>query len=202
MLAAMIIPLDATEWTMLKYNKIPSNVLSNQAENLVVQVDKSASPIVHKLKAPFEVSKFQVDLEIIGGLKPSEDGKFPEDSLFRMGLVAKGDKKLGWLQKKIAADWVLKLFDLASKDEGLDKIYFFNLDSSVANVGKKRIHPNSDLIHEEIVQSFDGKTPHISFQASFTPITTLALWLSTDGDQTGSKFEVKIKKITLESSAK
>jgi hypothetical protein len=143
-----------------------------------------------------------VDLEIIGSLKPSEDGKFPEDSLFRMGLVAKGDKRLGWLQKKIAADWVLKLFDLASKDEGLDKIYFFNLDSSVANVGKKRIHPSSDLIHEEIVQSFDGKTPHISFQASFEPITTLALWLSTDGDQTGSKFEVKIKKITLESPTK
>lgn len=202
LLAAMIIPLDASEWTMLKYNKIPSHQISNQQQSLVIKIDKSASPIVQKLKSPFEVSKFQVDLEIVGGLNPSDDGKFPEDSLFRMGLVAKGDKKLGWWQRKIAADWVLKLFDLASKEEGLDKIYFFNLDSTASNVGKKRTHPSSDLIHEEIIQSFDGKSPHISFLASFPPITTLALWLSTDGDQTGSSFEVKIKRITLESPTK
>lgn len=202
MLAAMIIPLDTSEWTMLKYNKIPSHQMAFQDQNLVIKVDKSASPIVHKLKVPFDVAKFQVDLEITGGLNPAADGKFPEDSLLRMGLVAKGDKKLGWFQKKIAAGWVLKLFDLASKDEGLDKIYFFNLDTTSSNIGKKRIHPNSDLIFEEIVQIYDGKTPHISFQASLPPITTLALWLSTDGDQTGSRFEVKIKKIAIESPTK
>ena len=198
--SAETISLNSKDWHSLSYSKIPPNKVTNEASGLKVAIDKSAGPLVYKLQAPIKLTHFRVKGKLIGK-KKKEDGKFDDDSVMRMGFVATGDQKLTGVKSWFAADWVKELFKLAPKDSGLDKIYFFNATDRKEMVGQKRQHPSSDLIHEDI-------SWHVEEPGAFTltkkldpPIDTAALWVSIDGDDTKSKFEVVIESIQLNPAA-
>lgn len=66
-----------------------------------------------------------------------------------------------------------------------------------SQIGRRRQHPLSDLISEEVVVTLrsDGR---LDFAHSLDrPLETLAIWLSSDGDDTGSTFTVLIEEIEL-----
>ncbi len=198
-LAAVALPLQKDKWVELKFNKIPNNQVEDTAEGMKVTVISSASPLVYKLDSPMRVSGFSAELDITGAVKSGiVQNSFGEDSVFRFGLVATGDKTLGWFQRKVAADWVLKLFALAPENTGLDKIYFYNLGREGQKVGDSRQHPKSELMHEQIVatRKADEKSVHIEHKFK-SPLPIAAVWISIDGDDTKSNFTTVIKKLDL-----
>ncbi len=190
------VPMSPERWVGLAFNRIPKNRLEFAAGEIRVTVDKSAGPLVHKLEAPVRVNGFKVKGEL-KGLKKKEAGEFDEDSVLRIGLVAVGDKRLNAVKRVFAADWVKKLFALAPAGTGLDKIYFFNLTDRAELVGRTRPHPKSELLVERVFKAVAAEGP---FEAEYqleTPIETAALWLSVDGDDTGSQFELKLRQISI-----
>lgn len=89
-----------------------------------------------------------------------------------------------------------RLFELAPKGSGISGI--FNVDAEAAHIGRKRQHPLSELIAETVVtvprpdRRFDFMYPLDK------PLETIAVWLSSDGDDSGSKFILKVEHIELQ----
>ena len=189
-------PLKESAWIALTYNKIPSNKVSFHDDTLTVKVKHSAGPIVHKLEKTSKVVEFFVKGKVTG-TKIKESGPFDEDSVLRFGLVAIGQQTLSGPKKWLAADWVKKLFALAPKGTGLDKIYFFNLTNRHELVGKSRAHPKSDLIVENIFAN-TGNDASFEVRKKIEPsIEAAAIWISIDGDDTKSEYETVISEISL-----
>ncbi len=65
------------------------------------------------------------------------------------------------------------------------------------HIGTSRVHPSSDFFIENFVfrikKNEDFKLTH----KLKTPIKAIAIWLSTDGDDTKSEFQTIIKGIKL-----
>ena len=80
---------------------------------------------------------------------------------------------------------------------GVDRIQFFNVTEQAQHLNYKREHPLSDLIREDYRWHLGGK-PDFDLAADFdSPLEVLALWLSSDGDDTKSKFSVDLNHLTL-----
>lgn len=118
-----------------------------------------------------------------------------DDYVFRIVLVEPGERTLGFLRRQVAPRWVRRLFDLAPEDSGIAGIYFFNVGLATPRIGRRREHPMSDLVHEEIVTvpQPDGRFDFGHRLAR--PMPTLAVWISSDGDDSNSHFTVLIEKI-------
>ena len=190
---------DKPKWSVLAFNKIPQNQVTFTEGQLEVKVDKSAGPLVYKLDAPLLVSDFVLKGELSGAKIP-EKSSFDEDSVLRFGLVVTGDKKLTAAKRLFAADWIIKLFSLAPKGTGLDKIYFFNSTDREGLVGKNRPHPKSELISEEVIKVIDRQGQFEISHNLAKPLEAAAIWLSIDGDDTKSAFTIKLKEINLNQS--
>lgn len=197
-LVAFALPLSPNkEWVELKFNKIPPNSVKFQDGLIQVEVKSSASPLVFKLPQELKVKSFSFDLQVDGKMKQAANSTFEEDAFFRLGLVAVGTKTLGRMQKMIAADWVKKLFDLSPPGSGIDKIYFFNVASDEKFKGQQRIHPKSDLMSEQVIGVATGALmTHYKYELP-SALPTVALWISIDGDDSQSDFQVKLKNLTL-----
>lgn len=196
------LPMQPSEWQILKYSKIPANQVEFKQQQMHIKVRSSAGPLVHKLQvsgdanAPKKLQAFRLKLSKIGNLKA--ESKFPEDSYLRIGLIKKGSKRLGWMQKKLAADWVLKLYDLAPKNSGIERIIFYNINSSKLNLKESRLHPKSDLIFETPIAYWPELQESFEMEFKLPEATeVLAIWLSSDGDNTKSDFDLVIHSIEL-----
>ena len=200
LLAAVVIPLEQKGWSEISFGKIPVNKVTHSAGELNIQVKSSASPLVYKLERLTKIKSLQIKLKFNGDLKaPASAGKWEEDSLFRIGLVANGDKTLSSVKKLFAPDWVKRLFALAPDGVGLDKIYFFNVGRLSSQVGLSRAHPKSELMNEEIVAFRKAGENSLTIDKVLTPpISAAALWISVDGDDTNSEFQTSIENITLQ----
>jgi len=198
-----MVPFASQEWVELKYKNIPANTVTYNSSSIDIKVNQSASPLVHKLSEPLMIEEFDFQLKVSGEIPAKPNEKIGEDSFFRLGLVATGDKKLNWWEKKLASDWVLKLFSMAPKGIGLDKIYFFNVGSQASQLGSQRLHPKSDLMLEKIIAAKKTGTEEVlevNHRLS-QPLNVVALWISSDGDDTKSQFSVTLQKLSLKKSA-
>jgi hypothetical protein len=92
---------------------------------------------------------------------------------------------------------VRTLFALAPEKGGISQIHFFNVGAESAHLGRRRQHPLSELMVETVVAlpRADGRFDFT--HALQTPLETIAVWLSSDGDDTGSKFSVLVEEIVL-----
>lgn len=193
---------DPSQWVELKFNKIQANTVSYSAESIDIDVNKSASPLIHKFSESKSVKEVQVELDIEGKMQTQLDSawgaSFEEDSIFRLGLVAEGSKKLSGFSAAFAPKWVKTMFSLAPKGKGLDKIYFYNVTRFQKLLGKKRIHPSSQYMMEENVAFNPPEATSIQLSKKFAqPLATLGVWISVDGDESQSQFKVRIKKIKI-----
>lgn len=198
--SAFAIPItDPSGWVIETYSKIPANKSTFTTEGLKVNVNKSASPLIYKFQEPREIKSFKVE-GYLSALYPDfeKQGSASHDDFpLRIGFVLPGTKKLSALEKWMAAGWVVRLFSLVPKDMGLDKIVFYNMTQNKTLMGTQRIHPLSEYIQEKFsflnIQAGDFKWE----QNLETPVTAAALWISIDGDDTKSAFELQIKNLTL-----
>lgn len=196
---AVTVPVsEAGAWQDLHFRRIPPNAVSFSPAGLRVSVDRSASPLIHPLPRPFKVARVRARLKLSGSLAPGAGG-WEEDSQFRLGLVESGDRRLDPFAKALAPAWVKKLYSLAPEGGGVSRIVFLMLGRAPAKVGDRRTHPSSELLEERIAWLGDGKPGERVLEAVLEPpVDTVALWVSVDGDATGSKYEVLLQSLELE----
>ena len=199
--STLSIPLSLeTGWEVLRYSRIKQNRVRFDNEGLTIEVDNSAGPVIYPLDEASRIQAVSFSLEISGDINLGnmiQGDKGADDFVFRLGLVYEGDQTLNFLQRRFSAPWVQRLFHLAPKGTGVDLIEFYNVYSDSRLAGKSRSHPLSDLLHESFIfaQPRDGKlTRRLDLNKS---TRVLALWISVDGDDTGSRFTTRITDLKL-----
>ncbi len=202
---AMEVPLQLQHpgWQQLNYKRIPANRVNQLEGAIEIHIQQSASPLIYLFEQPVDLSKIRVSgqmgaLPVIPlGLVQGEPGA--DDFALRLGLVLEGEKRLNFAQRLIAAPWVRSLFELAPADTGIDQILFLNL----ANPGKlewrQREHPaGQGLYTEYILKQVEAYQPFELEHELAMPERVLALWISADGDDTGSAYTLSIESIHYE----
>lgn len=202
---AITVPLELEkqQWRALEYRNIRANQVSQEKQGLRIQVDSSASPLIYVFDSPQTIQKISVrgkmgDLPNIPEDRVQGE-KGVDDFPLRLGLVLKGDKKLNFAQRLIAAEWVKILFDLAPPDTGIDQIMFLTVANSGYVNEPERVHSNEKNLFTEIIVK--QVNPNEKFHFTYTlpmPEQVIALWISADGDDTGSKFELVVNAITYD----
>ncbi len=198
---AIVLPMtEQTAWQVLQYRSLPPHRIRFSPLGLEMTVDGSAMPVIYPLPTPVRAKSIHVKGRVEGTLRIPEgrqgEDKF-DDYAFRIGLVEPGERTLNFVQRQLAPAWVRKLFELAPKGGGIARIHFFNVAMDKTRIGQRRHHPLSDLIVEQVVA-----VPRPDGRFDFAhpldrPLETIAVWLSSDGDDTGSRFSVFIEHIEL-----
>ena len=119
-----------------------------------IQVNNSASPLIHSLATSLNANELEVHFTINGKVNLDEKkqgDKGADDFQLRIGLVFEGSKTLGFFQRQFSPDWVKQLFKLAPDGKGIDGIVFYNVYNDERLTGKRRTHPASDLLTEIFV---------------------------------------------------
>jgi hypothetical protein len=200
--ATLGVPLDdAKDWVHLTYRNIRPNRVEFGHEGMSIIVDQSSSPLIYKFEQPFRLAGLAVEGSWRGQLK-IPDGKTQgetsaDDFVIKLGIVVAGDKRLNWFQKRVAAPWILSLYELAPEGSGISSIRFYSTTQQAELLGTSRTHPLSNLIYEERVLYLDSPGPFKLVTSFDEPTEAVALWISSDGDDTGSAFQVSIDGITL-----
>lgn len=203
------IPIDfnSDKWQALEYSSLPPHKIQFLSNKMFITVFGSASPLIYPMaNDPQAITKISIKGhvdQLVQIAKPDQQGKKGFDDFnLRVGLVLLGSTKLSWLKRTVAPKWVRKMFDLAPKNQGIDHIYFLNAVLSPLLLNQKRTHPLSEYIKEEYVWLMD-KTGAFSYSKEFQkPQWTGALWVSVDGDDTKSNFQIEIQEIILTAKKK
>jgi hypothetical protein len=199
--AAVVIPLDRTQaWEVLRYSGIRPHAVRFGDFGMRIDVNSSAAPLIHALDAPRRVRRLEVTGRIDGSLQTTsaEQGRQGHDDYtLRVGLVEVGTKRPGWFERQFAPAWVKRLFELAPPDLGIAGIRFYNLGLAASQVGDSRQHPASDLIQELIVGVPEPDGTFTMAVDLDRPVETAAIWISSDGDDTRSRFIVTLEQFTL-----
>jgi hypothetical protein len=202
MAGAIALPVqDQGNWQLLEYSSLPANRVEFRDRGMLISVDQSASPIVYPLDEIRRVSRVSVAGELMNLLdvQAGRQGLPGEDDFsLRIGLVLAGDKRLNFAQRMVSAGWVKTLYGLAPEGVGIDRIVFLNAVQDESLLGRQRQHPLSDLMYERNVWVLDREGPFDLHYDLESPRDVVAIWLSIDGDDTGSKYSTLISSLSLQ----
>lgn len=199
---AFLVPLDqSAQWKHINFDKIPANKITFE-KSLSIEVNESSSFLVFPLQKLQKVKSFEIKGSYTGGLSLPE-GKEQgygqaDDFAMKFGFILPGEEQLTGVKKWLAPKWVKRVYAMAPKDQGLDHLELFAITEQEQMVGKKRIHPASDFFHEEYAYLLKDKGEFTFKKKLEKPIETLALWLSSDGDNSKSRFKIKIDEIKVQ----
>lgn len=199
---SVLVPFNPSQWHSLQYRSIPPNTVQFSKDHILIKVKNSASPLIYPMtNNPLSLTGIAIEGQIdrlIHITTPDQQGKDGlDDFILRMGLVLIGHNRLNWLKRQIAPKWIIKMHDLAPANQGIDHIYFLSAVQSSNLLNVQRTHPLSQYIKEHYVWLMN-KPGDFSYSYRFQiPKQTVALWISSDGDDTQSEFNLTIKKISL-----
>jgi hypothetical protein len=194
---------DLAAWKTLSYWNISANAVTVNDEALHIAVRKSASPLVYKMVVPLTVTAVTIDASWDGELRiPAntvQGERGADDFVLKFGVVEAGGRTLNWLQRQIAPGWAQQLFKLAPAGTGVGRINFLSTTQQPELLGSTRVHPLNDLLYETRV-TYLPSVGEFSMSYRFPePVEVLGLWISADGDDTASSFDLQIRRITLHS---
>ena len=203
-MAAFSVPLNTENWEMLTFSRLKANTFKANSQRLTIHVNQSSSPLIQKFKSPVTFTRVVAKGEIKNGsinLKENqEQGLFnkksiTDDYVLRLGLVLEGDnRKPRFLPTFMLPGWIKRLFSLAPKNRGIDKIYFLKVVHNASHLGDKRTHPLHEYLYEKAITQ--AKTGAFTIDKTFeSPRSTYGLWLSANGEGTKSKFDTIINSI-------
>ena len=197
------VPLRLTDkrWQNLKYTSIEPNTLIQLDDGIKISVRESNSPLIYVFDKPQKITSVNVtgyisDLPVFpDGKEQGEKGL--DDFALRFGLVLQGRKRLNFAQKLFAAKWVKTLFNLAPPDTGIDHVLFLDLANPEATSWQQRdIKGGKGLMKEQIVNQINANEPFTLDHTFDHSLDVLAFWISSDGDDSKSIFEVTINSIS------
>jgi len=197
---SLVLPLATpADWEILTFRGIPPNRVRFDDRGMTIDVDRSAGPVVLALAGPTRIREVRVAGRLTGTVRTTPElqgAKGADDFALRVGLVEAGQRRPGVLERRFAPEWVRRLFALAPPGRGVGHVRFFNLGLDGSQIGWSRTHPRSDLLFEEVIAA-PGDDGRFDFTARTSGAPVLALWLSADGDDTGSSFTVRIERLDL-----
>ena len=197
----LVIPLTTDSGgEVLRYRGIAPHLVAFGADGLRVEVNASAAPIVYPLDSPLRVRGLRAEGRIAGSVRTDAERqgqRGADDYALRVGLVEVGTRRPGWLERRMAPAWVQRLFALAPPHLGVAGIRFFNVALSPSQVGQSRQHPASALISERVVTAPDATGRFTVAVDLDAPIESAAVWISVDGDDTGSRFTLTLARLEL-----
>lgn len=197
LLSTLILPMqDISHWKLEKYSKIPKNEVVFSEKGMQIIVKKSASPIFYSLNTQLKFTGFKITGEFRGlphfTAVKQQGTKAYDDYPLRLGLIIPGAKTLTGVKKFFAPEWVTRLYSQIPAELGLDHVHFFNVTQNKDQLGLSRIHPSTELITEEFIHFIEHPGP-FNFAYTFKqPINSIGLWISIDGDDTKSDYNVQI----------
>ncbi|MGE4107774.1 MAG: hypothetical protein AB7F66_11205 [Bacteriovoracia bacterium] len=196
----VLIPAQNLEakWLRLSYSKIPPTEYKFSEAKLSIHVNKSASPLIYPFEKPAKLKNLRVKgvLLELPSMKPGKD-----DFVLRVGPAVEGPKQLNALQRIFAPKWITELDNLArsqGRKLGHLELSVVGQKSTPSN-WKQRLHPDTDLIKEEVALEIDGIGPfelQRSYSESLPP--SLGLWLESDGDNSDAQFSLRIDELMLQ----
>lgn len=202
LMAVIAIPVqEQAAWKQENYSKIPKNEVSFSQEGFLVRVDKSASPLLYPMLPVKKIVGFRVVGEFRNLPKFSnveaQGQKGSDDYALRIGFVVPGANRLSGVKKFFAPAWLKNLYSAVPTTAGVDGVRFFNVTQSKKQLDLERTHPSSDLITEKFFAlTVDGGKFDYSYDFK-EPIEAAAIWVSIDGDDTKSKFDVLIRQLEI-----
>ena len=195
------VPLDRTNgWLFIKYGKVPPNTFRATSGGLEIGVTNSAAPALFPLTNGLRITELRAKGKISGSLRiPSgkQGEKAFDDYAIRVGVVEAGTRTMNWRERLISPDWVKQLFALAPSGTGITKVRFFNIATDTTHLGRTRAHPKSDLMQETITGVPDANGNFTITNHFAKPLPVLAVWISSDGDNSKSSFAVMLEKVEL-----
>jgi len=203
--AIVIIPLTFKgAWNLESYSKIPPNIVTFSTTGMTIKVNQSASPIIYSFDKEKIISEFEISGDFKGLPKFADASlqgqKNFDDYALRVGLIVAGGKKLSGFKKFFAPEWIKKIYTSIPSNSGIDYVQFYNVTQNQAQFNLSRIHPTSDLIHE-LFFALAKEDGHFNYKVKMdTPKSMLGLWISVDGDDTKSNYEVDISKLEFNTS--
>lgn len=192
---------DITAWKSLTFNNIAPNKVSIEKGSLHIAVRNSASPLIYRLDGPTRLTGVSIAATWNGGLRipkgVTQGEKNADDFVLKFGIVEAGDRTLNWLQRRIAAGWIRQLYGLAPAGTGVRRINFLSTTTQPELLGSRRTHPLNELLHETRITLLEGPGAFEMTHCFDESVDVLGLWISSDGDDTGSSFDLTISSITL-----
>lgn len=200
--AALVIPTEKMAgWRIEKFSNIPRNEVSASRNGLLVRVRKSASPLIFPLNSPEKVVSFKIAGEFHDLPKFSDVSKQgqkgSDDYALRVGFIIPGEKRLSGIKKFFASQWVKQLYSQVPSGLGLDHVHFFNVTQNPSQIGQSRVHPASELMREEFIALAEKNGPFTYEYSLKRPLEAVAIWISIDGDDTSSDYEVLISDLQI-----
>jgi hypothetical protein len=198
----LVIPLTgSTGWHVLSFAKIPVNEVRFGASGMAIRVEASAGPVVYPLATRTLVAGVQAEGRLLRGRLEVDSARQgqrgADDYVLRLGLVEAGSRRLDFLRRSLAPAWVRQLHALAPPGAGISRVTFLAVAQDPSRVGEHRRHPSSDLLHERVVAALDaGGRFRIDVRLD-APTEVGAIWLSSDGDDSKSAFEVQVESLVL-----
>lgn len=194
--AVVLLPLNESSFKILKYKKIPENRVKWK-NGIIIEVDKSANPIFYFLKKPTTISQVKL-AGTINQINIPKELNQKDDFLLRVAPIFEGGNKLGMMQKMFAADWLIELYDEASKltESGIDDINFFAIGEQ-DKLGQK---VENEYFGLKINTLFNSSINNNQFELNIPgkkDKKLLGFWISSDGDGSNAKFEITINKIKI-----
>lgn len=196
------IPFSPTDWQMVSFDGTPHHTYELNNNELNISVNKSASPLIYKMKAPVKVKSFKVSGFFKGALPQLPQGKTQgskgaDDFVLRLGFIVKGKQKLTWLQRLVAPSWLKKMERLLPDNHGIKEVLFFTTCQQASLLNKKRNHYLDPTLKETCILQIEKEGPiQMSHQLKNTQ-EILGLWISTDGDDSLAHFQLNIHSIEL-----
>ncbi len=189
------VPLSASGWVDLSYQKIPKNQVRFEKGGLSVRVRNSASPLLYQFESPVEVSGFTV-VASFSGTKNVEKTDFDEDSILRIGFVTLNFNPPSTFKLFFASEWLRQLSKLAPKNRGVENVHFYNVTNRSHLLGSSRTHSNK--LMRESISMFHSNEGGFIFKANFSSLLEVGgLWVSVDGDDSHSTFTTTLREISI-----
>ncbi len=195
--------LETGAWQALTYTSVQSNVVKNTGDSMNIHIMGSASPLIYVFDQPQIIQSILASGSLSGVPtlpKHAEQGdEGADDFALRIGLVLAGDKQLGPAQQLFAPKWIKTVYGLAPENTGIDHILFLNVAQSLQTGWQQRTHPNSEglFVEHKVAEAMGAGTFLIDHTFDQTK-QVIALWISADGDDTQSSFDVTIDSISYQ----
>ncbi|HMR25207.1 MAG TPA: hypothetical protein PKC21_07630 [Oligoflexia bacterium] len=196
--SAVAIDLDVQQWELINYRKIKANTVTNVNDHMLINVDQSSSALVYPFATAKTVKGIKIRAQMQGDLNyqdmvPGSMGA--DDFPLRIGLIEQGSKKLNFLQKAMAPQWLKTLNAFSANYGGLNQVYSLLFYTQSPDF-EKREHPLAKYFFEVALAQFKNGKLEYSHQFE-QPTQNIGLWISSDGDDTLSSYSIRIHALQL-----
>lgn len=196
---SVAIPLSSsTNWSAIFAVPVKQGSATFGANGLQLRIIEDGCTLVHVLETNSMIQRVVAAGTMRGVMKspvPLEKQGRPKDFYLRIGIVEKGKRRLSWLEKLLASEWIVRMEQLVPPDVGIGSIKFFSLGADPKLDGRQW-KAKYGIVECQLRALKDGEQFELTFDLA-KPQNVLAIWLFADGDESGSKFDVRLTRLEL-----